>query len=520
VKNKDPGIILFLLFCFTIPFVARAQTPPEQMLQWLATNKSPRTAAIKQFYEGMLYQPVWMKQDGDLNRAELLEVLRHAPELGLSPGDYNTELLLSFHDGVSPVSTREDSLYMEMKITDVAIHFFTDISYGNVKPAFGYNGLDYIPGCRNIPSLLAESIQERKLALLPGKLSSASPVTTALNKNIRWILRLIADSSYKEMSLISNKVNSHNEPLLRKLYQLGIIDSLDRAYPDNVLKQKLKEAQLRLSLPVDGYLNSSTLLALNTPLKTRLQELTLSLNYYRWLNCLTHQQNVIVVNIPAAYLKVYRDEKVNLEMRMIVGKTSTPTSTLASKVNEVVLYPYWHVPHSIATKELLPLIKRNPGFLESGNYQVLNRAGAIVDPYSVNWRSLSTGYFPYLIRQSTGCDNALGLLKLNFPSPFGIYLHDSPGKLLFKLNKRFFSHGCMRMEKPMELGHLVLKNNAIAIDTLEQKGCLRNQAPVTVHADDHMPVIVWYNPVDVDSTGRVIFYEDVYKKFAWRKDNK
>jgi murein L,D-transpeptidase YcbB/YkuD len=71
------------------------------------------------------------------------------------------------------------------------------------------------------------------------------------------------------------------------------------------------------------------------------------------------------------------------------------------------------------------------------------------------------------------------------------------------------------MEKPMELGHLVLKNNSIAIDTLEQKGCLRNQSPVTVHADENMPVIVWYNPVDIDSTGRIIFYEDVYKKFAW-----
>jgi murein L,D-transpeptidase YcbB/YkuD len=155
-------------------------------------------------------------------------------------------------------------------------------------------------------------------------------------------------------------------------------------------------------------------------------------------------------------MKVYSQGKVNLEMRMIVGKPSTPTSTLASRVNEVILYPYWHVPYSIATKELLPIIKRNPGYIEAGNYQVLNKSGNIVDPYSINWRALSRNYFPYLIRQSTGCDNALGLLKLNFYSPFGIYLHDTPVKSLFMLNKRYFSHGCMRMEKPMELGHLVL----------------------------------------------------------------
>ncbi|MEP7254676.1 MAG: L,D-transpeptidase family protein, partial [Ferruginibacter sp.] len=160
-----------------------------------------------------------------------------------------------------------------------------------------------------------------------------------------------------------------------------------------------------------------------------------------------------------------------------------------------------------------PAIKRDPGYIDAGNYQVLNKSGKIIDPYTVNWHALSAGYFPYIIRQSTGCDNALGLLKLNFYSPFGVYLHDTPNKNLFMLNKRFFSHGCMRMEKPMDLGHLVLKNNVIAIDTLEQKGCLLNQAPIIVHADEHMPVIVWYNPAGIDKNGRLLFYEDVYGKF-------
>jgi murein L,D-transpeptidase YcbB/YkuD len=73
------------------------------------------------------------------------------------------------------------------------------------------------------------------------------------------------------------------------------------------------------------------------------------------------------------------------------------------------------------------------------------------------------------------------------------------------------------MEKPMELGHMVLKNNPLAIDTLEQKGCLRNQSPIIVPADIQMPVVVWYNPAGIDSTGRVLFFEDIYEKFAWMK---
>jgi murein L,D-transpeptidase YcbB/YkuD len=173
------------------------------------------------------------------------------------------------------------------------------------------------------------------------------------------------------------------------------------------------------------------------------------------------------------------NNEVVLEMRLVVGKPSTPTFSLASIVNEVIIYPYWHVPVSIATKELLPAIKRDPSFLEANNYQVLNKAGKIINPYSINWNALSRNYFPYTIRQGTGCDNSLGLLKLNFYNPFGAYLHDTPNKDLFKQNRRFFSHGCMRMEKPIELGHLVLINNNIAIDTLTEKGCLKNQSPIT-----------------------------------------
>jgi murein L,D-transpeptidase YcbB/YkuD len=290
----------------------------------------------------------------------------------------------------------------------------------------------------------------------------------------------------------------------------------DKNLPDSILKLKIKEAQKQFDLVADGKPGKTTIAQLNVPLSVRLQQLNLAVNYYRWLYCLIQQEAVIVVNLPAACLKVYQNNAVLLEMRVIVGKRKTPTPTLTSRVQEVILYPYWHVPGSIATKELLPLIKRNPGYIDKGNYQVLNKSGNIVDPYSINWQALSSSYFPYLIRQSSGCDNALGLLKLNFSNPFDVYLHDTPNKKLFKQQKRFFSHGCMRMEKPMEMGHLVLQQNRVAIDTLSQKGCLRNQSPVTVKANEHMPVIVWYNPAGIDSAGRVIFYEDVYNRFNWK----
>jgi murein L,D-transpeptidase YcbB/YkuD len=504
-----------LLLTIVLSFSSIAQTIQERMIQFIDNNKNTRTAALKEFYSRLNYHPAWLIEKNEYSRKTFFEALKQSADMGLQESEYNVGLIPAIRNNTRPLATIDDSLEADIAITGAALHFYTDIAYGNIQPVLGYNGLDYAPACSDIPALLAESIANKSLNSFTVRLSRSLPVMIALENKIKWFNNMMADSSYKEVTIISNKVTLSNNNLITKLYQLGILTTPDSKIPDSILKQKVKEAQRQFSLLADGVLRSTTMQELNIPLQARLQELNLSLNYYRWLYCLILNQSVIVVNIPSAYMKVYSQGKVNLEMRMIVGKPSTPTSTLASRVNEVILYPYWHVPYSIATKELLPIIKRNPGYIEAGNYQVLNKSGNIVDPYSINWRALSRNYFPYLIRQSTGCDNALGLLKLNFYSPFGIYLHDTPVKSLFMLNKRYFSHGCMRMEKPMELGHLVLKNNSIAIDTLEQKGCLRNQSPVTVHADENMPVIVWYNPVDIDSTGRIIFYEDVYKKFAW-----
>lgn len=520
MKNSKIRLSTIVILLFSI--TASAQITPDQLRRFISDNKNINNvqarhfSEIKELYARLNYQTAWIQKENKANCDIFLNVLKQSAVLCLQQSDYQFSFIENFRNGNVFLQNLNDSLEAEVRITDAAIHFYSDIAYGNTKPSFGYYGLDYTPGCGNIPGLLANHVSKNTLQLLISQLSPALPEIKGIENKAKEFLRVMADSSFREFIITSGKVNAANQPLVLKLYQLGIIDSAGKQLPDNMLKQKVKEAQRNFNLLADGVLRSTIIAELNIPLAARLQQLNLSINYYRWLNCLIQNQPVIVVNIPATWLKVYYKNAAILEMRMIVGKKSTPTPTLASTVNEVILYPYWHVPYSIATKELLPSIKRNPAFIDEGNYQVLNnKTGKIVDPYSINWNALSTKYFPYLIRQSTGCDNALGLLKLNFYNPFGVYLHDTSNKSLFTLNKRFFSHGCMRMEKPMELGHLVLKNNHIAIDTLDQKGCLRNQSPIAVHADEHMPVIVWYNPVGIDSAGRVVFYEDVYDKFNW-----
>jgi L,D-transpeptidase YcbB len=124
---------------------------------------------------------------------------------------------------------------------------------------------------------------------------------------------------------------------------------------------------------------------------------------------------------------------------------------------------------------------------------------------------LSTSYFPYTIRQSTGCDNSLGLLKFNFYSPFTVYLHDTPSKGLFEINKRFFSHGCMRVEKPVDFAQFLLQEKAEYIDSLTSQ-CLREQKPKTIPLADILPVVVLYSTAWYNNKGEIIFYTDVYNK--------
>jgi murein L,D-transpeptidase YcbB/YkuD len=464
------------------------------------------------FYEQRHFSPAWIDHSPSRIPA-LLTVTASARDLGLRPTDYPLTALVK---KLAFLSKRADSLDVELKITELAIRFFNDIATGNSPPGLGYNGSGYKPNCDLVPALLAQHLAGDSLARLAEKLMPALPEISALLKQVKWFNKVMPDTGYTEPLVTSNKADKNNIALITKLYLLGIVHHTTMPGGDS-LKQATRKAQRQFNLMDDGVLRSTFLKELNVPVADRLQQLRVSLNYYRWLHCLVARDPVIVVNIPAAYLKVYQADEVILGMRIIAGKPSTPTPTLLSKVDEVILYPYWHVPHSIATKELLPLIKRNPGFIDAGNYQVLDKSGNIMDPYAINWRAFSTRYFPYLLRQSTGCDNALGLLKFNFYSPFAVYLHDTPMKSLFMLKKRHLSHGCMRLEEPTKLGHMILKNNHLAIDSLEQNGCLRNQAPIVVHADVHMPVLVWYNPAGIDADGKLVYYEDVYQRFNFKK---
>lgn len=254
---------------------------------------------------------------------------------------------------------------------------------------------------------------------------------------------------------------------------------------DAGLEAALRQFQRQHGLAEDGILGGETRRALDVPASGRLQQIDANLERWRWLPRPLPADR-IELNIARQDVLYLRQGQVALSMRAIVGKPATRTPMLASRIEAVTLNPSWHVPSSIARGELLPQERRSPG--------VLARRGFVREGTS--------------LRQVPGPNNALGQVKFEMPSPFGVYLHDTPSRSLFAREDRLFSHGCMRLEKPRELATLLLGDQGWTgadVDAAIDAGSTRR-----VTLDRPVAVLVVYFTAGVDESGAVWFADDPY----------
>jgi murein L,D-transpeptidase YcbB/YkuD len=231
----------------------------------------------------------------------------------------------------------------------------------------------------------------------------------------------------------------------------------------------------------------------------------LSMNYLKYLSE-NSQSEYIVANIPETVVRYYRDKQLTLTMKAVVGKKKNPTPTIASHITNIVTFPAWNVPYSIASKELLPKVQKDESYLERNNFEVVDAKGNTVDDSELNWDSYTKNNFPYFFRESNGPNNSLGVLKFNLANPFSIYLHDTNSKGTFAKEYRFLSHGCVRLEKPIELADFLTKGT---INTWDLKTGKKDSESKIIKLDQKIPVFIVYMPVVVEGK-KVTFLKDVY----------
>lgn len=230
-----------------------------------------------------------------------------------------------------------------------------------------------------------------------------------------------------------------------------------------------------------------------------------SMNYLKYLSA-NRQPEYIVANIPETEVRYYRNNQLTLKMKSVVGKKKNPTPTIASYITNIVTFPFWNVPFSIASKEMLPKVQKDESYLERNNFEVVDAKGNVVDDSDLNWDEYTENSFPYFFRESTGPNNSLGVLKFNLGNPFSIYLHDTNSKGAFAKDSRFLSHGCVRLEKPIELADFLTKGK---LNVWELKTGQKDTESKIIKLDQKIPVFIVYMPVIVDGK-KVTFLKDVY----------
>jgi murein L,D-transpeptidase YcbB/YkuD len=279
---------------------------------------------------------------------------------------------------------------------------------------------------------------------------------------------------------------------------------------DADLVEAVKLFQRLHGLEEDGVTGPATMAALNVPAEARVGQIEANLAPGRqpWIDS---SGRYVVVNVAAFSLDLVEDGRSILRLRTIVGRRDWPTPTASSRITAVVFRPVWRIPTSIAVREILPIVRRDPGYFERTGTRVFRRsAGALaeLDPEAVDWRAVRAEGFGYRLQQEPGPRNPLGGVKLVFRTRYDVYLHDTPNRALFAKARRTFSHGCVRVEGIDRLVAYLLPD--WPADSISAAMAVGRDRRVELGAP--IPIHLVYWTAWTESDGRVAFRDDVYRR--------
>ncbi len=281
---------------------------------------------------------------------------------------------------------------------------------------------------------------------------------------------------------------------------------------DEALEAAVRRFQGRMGLEADGVVGAGTIAELNVPVADRIRQLRINLDRGRVL-LQDLPPEFIVVNVAGFSLYYVRGQEIAWSTRVQVGKPYRKTPLFRSEINYLVFSPTWTVPPGIIRADILPVARKDPGVFARKQLKVLDAEGRVIDPASVDWSRFQGGHIPYTLRQDPGPDNALGRVKLMFPNPYLVYLHDTPSQSLFERAERSFSSGCVRVQDALKLAELVLDDpsrwDAESIAATVAAGKL-----VNVTLKKKVPVLLTYWTAWVDARGVMNFRRDIYGQDA------
>jgi murein L,D-transpeptidase YcbB/YkuD len=481
---------------------------------------------VRKFYESYGYALPWMKgMEPTPEAQQVIAVLLQADQKGLSAEDYDGPRWRDRLAKLKPVTDRpseSDAARFDLALTVSVMRYISDLHIGKVNPKHFDFGLDVEEKKYDLPEFLKDHVVGA--SDVSGVLAQVEPPYPGYKRTIQALhtyLQLAKESDGTLLPAIQKTISPGDSylgvpQLIRLLRLVGDLPndsnvSADGSIYQGALVDAVKNFQRRLGRTPDGRITPQTLADLNVPIASRIRQMQLTLERWRWLP-LSYQHSPVIANIPEFHLRAYDENfKVALQMNVVVGKAYGHDTPIFSDTMEYVVFrPYWSVPYSIARAEFLPKLARDPDYLAKKGFEVVDSRQEAVASGTVSSEVLEQLRAGKLfIRQTPGPKNSLGLVKFIFPNNYNIYFHDTPEQEFFAKTRRDFSHGCIRLERPADLALWVLRNNP-GWDVDRIRGAMNGTATQQVNLTHPIPVLIVYATVIATEDGVVHFYDDIY----------
>ena len=459
--------------------------------------------AINRYYTDHSFEPLWIK-DGALTPQanSLMQRLSEADEDGLDASDYAVEVPLDTKDAATLAA-------FEISLSKVLLHYARDAQAGRIVPSSVSRDFKLRPVYPDPSAVMLKlATSTDKVAVI----ASYNPTHDGYKALRQELIKLRSLNEVTE-----NVIVPSGEPMyegfrgervkaLRERLNIPVLADEDPEHFDATVKRAVKAFQTENNLIADGITGPKTLRAMNGAQLNRIPDIIANMEHWRWMPRDLGELHV-VANVPSYNVTIVKNGENIHRTRTVVGKTKHKTPLFSDEMEFVVVNPYWNVPYSIASKELLPNIRANPNYVRSRNYEILS-GGRVINPSSVNWNENS--FKRLRIRQRPGGRNALGNVKFLFPNDYAIYFHDTPSKNLFQRASRAFSHGCVRIHNPFEFGDVLLKQSKGWKNGSLKKMVGGKEKWIKLKKDERIPVHITYFTAVSDADGSISYKSDVY----------
>ncbi len=460
----------------------------------LADKKISRR--IRSFYNARNYQYAWFTSSGLTEQTRFFwnqydYAVTHLMDTSLSDKSFYRELENLVNQEKIAVNKNDPALLKaEFGLTENFIRYINSTyEKGYVKRKEQER---FIPIKKADPLYLADSLLNKKhsddkyyeeVNEMYGNLKKSLQLYYGIAKAGGWLVIPAGKAALKKGD------TQPSIPAIKKRLQLTLdMPGTDSSSLFNdTLKMGVKKFQHRHGYKETGILTAEVIKDMNVSAVERLKQILVNMDRMRWMPQ-KPTGNLIIVNIPEFILHVYNGKEKLFDMVVVVGQVGHNTMMFNGELNEIIFSPYWNVPASIIKNEIMPAMKRDPGYLARKHMEQIGDA----------------------IRQRPGPGNALGKVKFIFPNSFNMYFHDTPAKSLFAEDKRAFSHGCIRLSEPQKMAEWLLRNDP-QWNTEKIVSAMNQTVEKPVKLKDPVPVFIIYYTAWVDPDGQLNFRDDVYQ---------